>query len=972
MPDQNPDLSTILQRVKSIESEAERALFLDQVCGADEQLRTRIETLIDHDGPHGTVSDDQMGSKELSGSLDTFQFEDSQAMNDTTSPCDTQEYPANPGLEETTPPPSETPSSPDAQSSLIPTQAGRYQILAEVARGGMGAVLLAHDPELDRKLAVKIMLVNSPQNLDLERRFLEESNITAGLQHPGIPPVHDRGRLSDGCAFFAMKLIEGQTLGELLAQRKDRQQDLPLYLGIFKQICQTIGFAHSRDILHRDIKPLNIMVGSFGEVQVMDWGLAKNVNSPSPAGNTTPQPPTPLHELAENATLEFSEDPTQQRPGQHLKTQMGTILGTPAYMAPEQARGEIIRVDKRGDVFGLGSILCEILTGKPTFLDKRALDRVRKSAAGDLSDAYRRLDHCGADQELIQLAKTCLDPDPAKRPSDAGKIAEAISIYEQNVQNKLHEAEISRAESEIKAAEEEKRYLVETQKRKAERQRNRLLLSLAATLLLFTIGGSFVANSIAANRAMMTARQGYLETEIKQVLSVVEEKRNELVKDLRDPLKFHRYTSNLEIWSAKLKLINEAHARAISLIDGDKEKLVSPETIDKEQELAKLLRLDQEQFELASKLDNIFFNSYDLSGAGPILYPKISGRFREAFKSTGIDFSGPQEEIADAITALPYHQFIVSALDFWIGVTPDEKEREFLQILNRALDNNARNHQVRDAIEAQDLTLLTKVARTILPQEHSPQLLGRFARIMQLEGGDGISFLRKASLKHPQNFWLHYQLGSLQTDVKEQIGSYNAAIAIRPDSEIAYNNLAVLLAKRGDLEIAIDTFKRSIEINDEHDVAHYNLGKTYMLTDQVDKAIIELKRAIEINASYVKAYLMLGEAFESTGELDNALKQYDAALLEDPNNPKIQINLGITWDLKGDPEKAIPYFKRALELQPNYHIAHGNWALALRKLDKLPEALEHYQLAIRFAPYGHPARREYARAVKELQDELGL
>src|SRR5207244_3573399 len=154
-----------------------------------------------------------------------------------------------------------------------------YRVRREIARGGMGRVLAAHDLTLDRDVALKILLPGA--NAD---RFVRESKITARLPHPGIPPVHALGTLADGSPFLAMKLIAGQTLAVEL-----KTADRPRLLQTFTQVCQAVGFAHSRGVTHRDLKPANIMVGAFGEVQVMDWGLAKD----SRGGEAPDQPRRP-------------------------------------------------------------------------------------------------------------------------------------------------------------------------------------------------------------------------------------------------------------------------------------------------------------------------------------------------------------------------------------------------------------------------------------------------------------------------------------------------------------------------------------------------------------------------------------------------------------------------------------------------------------------------------------------------------
>jgi tRNA A-37 threonylcarbamoyl transferase component Bud32 len=275
-------------------------------------------------------------------------------------------------------PASPTPAAPAGGSAVV--RAGRYEVQAEIARGGMGAVWLARDPELNRPLAIKVLRPEYLGRPELERRFRAEAQITGQLQHPGIPPVHEVGTLPDGGPFLAMKLIKGRTLAELLQQRPSPAHDLPRFLGIFEQVCQTLAYAHSKGVIHRDLKPANVMVGAFGEVQVMDWGLAKVLTGRGGEAAETDA------EASAIATLRAGES--------GLSSQAGAVLGTPAYMAPEQARGEVERLDERCDVFGLGGVLCAILTGQPPFRGRP--EEVRWwSAAGDLGDTLARLEASG-------------------------------------------------------------------------------------------------------------------------------------------------------------------------------------------------------------------------------------------------------------------------------------------------------------------------------------------------------------------------------------------------------------------------------------------------------------------------------------------------------------------------------------------------------------------------------------------------
>jgi serine/threonine protein kinase len=261
--------------------------------------------------------------------------------------------------------------------------AGRLQLLGEVARGGMGAILKGRDTDLGRDIAVKVQLETHQGKTELVQRFVEEAQISGQLQHPGVVPVYELGQFPDKRPYFTMKLVKGQTLAKLLDERSDKrpacrgEEDttsgplvatgLPQLLKVFEQVCQTLAYAHARGVIHRDLKPANIMVGAFGEVQVMDWGLGKVLAE----GGVADEQRTQLRQEVSIIRTRRSEG--SEGPGSSgTQTQAGSVLGTPAYMAPEQARGDLELVDERADVFGLGAILCEILTGRPPFTGKGA------------------------------------------------------------------------------------------------------------------------------------------------------------------------------------------------------------------------------------------------------------------------------------------------------------------------------------------------------------------------------------------------------------------------------------------------------------------------------------------------------------------------------------------------------------------------------------------------------------------------
>ncbi|HLJ98190.1 MAG TPA: serine/threonine-protein kinase [Gemmataceae bacterium] len=324
---------------------------------------------------------------------------------------------------------------------------GRLLLHGEIARGGMGAILKGRDIDLGRDIAVKVLLATHQGKTELVQRFVEEAQIAGQLQHPGIVPVYELGLFADRRPYFAMKLVKGKTLAALLAARKDPAEDLPKFVGVFAQVCQTLAYAHARGVIHRDLKPANVMVGAFGEVQVMDWGLAKVLAEGGVADEHKAQQHQTVNVIRTQRSVGSSGTPQAGS-----DTQAGTVLGTPAYMAPEQARGEVELVDERADVFGLGAMLCEILTGKPPFSGKNA-EAMRKAQMASLDDADSRLLNCETDGELISLAQRCLAAEPRERPRDAGRVAEAVTAYQHSVAERLRLAELAQAAEAARAEE---------------------------------------------------------------------------------------------------------------------------------------------------------------------------------------------------------------------------------------------------------------------------------------------------------------------------------------------------------------------------------------------------------------------------------------------------------------------------------------------------------------------------------------
>lgn len=475
MSDQKPRVDSIVTAAAKLKTQAELAAYLDQACGDDQELRAQIERLL-------SINEQINRTRNAIGAPEVTV----DATPDVTLPISALTVPEqtidcvpNINLRKAQSKGSQHVEQIDSAETLNQKFSCRYQLEGEIARGGMGAILKGRDTDLGRELAIKILLDSHRDNPQVVQRFIEEAQIGGQLQHPGIAPVYELGQFADKRPFFSMKLVKGETLARLLTDRTNLSVDLSRFIGIFEQICQTMAYAHSRGVIHRDLKPANIMVGAFGEVQVMDWGLAKVL----PLGDIASDNKSTAGSAVQSA-IQTLRSGSVGESGRSLnasgsETQLGSVIGTPAFMPPEQALGEIEHLDKRADVFGLGAILCVILTGQPPYIGASGHAVYRLAAAGKLDDCFARLDACGADAELISLAKRCLAPDARNRLHDASAVAQSVTDYLRSVEKKLRQAELERAAEAARVVE--------------LRRRRKLLYAIAGMLLLGLIVAGFAA-----------------------------------------------------------------------------------------------------------------------------------------------------------------------------------------------------------------------------------------------------------------------------------------------------------------------------------------------------------------------------------------------------------------------------------------------------------------------------------------------
>ncbi len=425
-----------------------------------------------------------------------------------------------------------------ASSSVMPAIAPGFALIEEIGHGGMGVVYRARDAALDRDVAVKLLSERFLADSPAAQRFLNEARITGQLQHPGVPAVHQVGTLPDGRLFLAMKLIKGNNLETILKERTDPSSDRGKLLAVFEAVCQAVGYAHAHHVIHRDIKPANVMVGAFGEVQVMDWGLAKVIGADAP------------QESPSDTDVERTRAWTQVSPAPEATshTQAGILVGTPAYIAPEQAGGEVGRVDERADVFGLGALLTAILTGKPPYVGDTSESLRLQAVRGKLGDCFARLDASGAEPELIGLCKRCLAFEPADRPRDAGEVARAVAGLRAAAEERAHLAEQERLAADVRAAEQTKR-------RKAVQRATAMIVGVLLLGVAGTTVGLFMADSQRRNAEKAQAN------EFQQRLGADDARKDAERKEKAE--RKERYRANMIATGSAIQLHNVSAARGL-------------------------------------------------------------------------------------------------------------------------------------------------------------------------------------------------------------------------------------------------------------------------------------------------------------------------------------------------------------------------------------------------------------------------
>jgi serine/threonine-protein kinase len=708
-------------------------------------------------------------------------------------------------------------SRPGADDEAPPELTG-YEPLGRIDAGGMGVVWRVRDLEFGRSLAVKVMKSWACASPGLVERFVGEAQVCGQLAHPFIVPVHVMGRLRDGRPYYAMKLVEGRTLAALLEGGPVPAERRMGLVQVFGQLCQAVAYAHSKGVIHRDLKPDNVMVGAHGEVQLMDWGLAK-VLGEARSGDETP----PVAGAGD-------EDAT--------RTHAGSVLGTPAYMPPEQARGEVAAVDQRSDVFSLGAILCQVLSGRPPYADTDVRAARSRAGAADLGDALARLRGCGADPELVRLAEHCLAPHKADRPANAGEVAAAVAAYVSGVEERLQQERLRREREEVQ---------------RAEQRRRRRLWAGMATAVLAALG-------LAAGGGLYwQGQRSQRHQEAAQALDVSESN-----------LRAGAFATARESLTRAADRLGEAPPAGVV---GRHEQLLAA-------------------WQLVQDLEQIERRRTTPTDEGMFDNETAQKSYQEKFVAAGFDVTGGDtEELAGRIRLSPVAGPILEAIDNWalvcaydmrFGTRPKEEYRQrrdrLLEVARTVDPHPEFRDKIRDPKTWDDRRQLKALAELAPQTDLSPRLAALLAEVVRWAGGDQEQLLRAFQRRYPGDFWLNFDLAKRlnATNPAESLKYYQAALAVRPHHAIIMNHIGLTLNELCEWDEATDHFERALVRADEPDAIglRNNLAQVLLDKGDVEGAAALFRENVRLRPTQVRLHCNLGVGLQRLGRFTEAVESF--------------------------------------------------------------------------------------------------
>jgi tetratricopeptide (TPR) repeat protein len=774
-----------------------------------------------------------------------------------------------------------------------PRRLGEYRLVREIGRGGMGIVYEAEQESLGRRVALKVLAPGALHDARHVERFQREARAAARLHHSNIVGVFGVGE-DEGTHYYVMQYIEGRPLDEVLAElRKLRAAgDRP-----GSPRASPAGPAPPEQA-----EPASPTTPSSNLLSDPHRPFAKSV------AHLGVQVADALDYAAGQGVLHRDIKPSNllldvwgtvwltdfglaKATGTPDLTRTGDLLGTLRYMAPERFEG---RADVRSDVYALGLTLYELLAQRPAFSGQDQADLVRQITNAEVP----RLDRLNPQlpRDLVTVVHKAMARDPADRYQTAGALAEDLRRF-------LDDRSI-----------QARRASLPEQAWRLCRRHPSTMGMLAALLALLVLGtGSwlYVKGQKAERRGR--AREA-IEAGLKQVPA---------------------------LW-------RQGHwPQARSLLEQTENRLDEADSDDRRRRLEQA----RKDLELAERLEAIRLRRADFQD-GDFAHKVADREYTRAFRLAELSVEGG-EETAARIRASDIREELTAALDDWALSTRNVGLRIQLLELARLSDPDPQwRDRLRNPITWLSRSALKRLAARAPVAELSPQLLTVLGRLLRQSGADAESFLRAALRRHPQDFWLNYELATALTLSKpaEAVGFWRAAAVARPDCSEVYNMLGNALDGQGLREEAIEAYDKALELDPNNPGALSRRGIYRLGRGQVERALADCRRAVELEPERGWAHVNLGLCLERQGKMDEAMEAFRRAAQLDPTSYVGHHSLGMRLQNKGQFDEAIAAYRRAIERYPKWAPTHFNLGMCLQNKGRLDEAIAAYRRATELDP----------------------